>query len=77
MTPEEFNQWLADMKAAGIAKSDAACARLLGVSSNTILAMKQVGVTGAAGKRTALACAALLAGLAPYCSGSNEEGGQS
>lgn len=62
MTAEEFNEWLAKMKLAGLAKSDAACARLLGVSKNGLVAWKKVGTD----YRTALACAALLAGLSPY-----------
>lgn len=62
MTPESFNRWLADMKAAGIAKSDADCARLLGLSANSIVAMKKNG----ADQRTALACRALRHLLRPY-----------
>lgn len=62
MNAEAFNHWLADMKLKGIAKSDAACARLLGVSPNGVLGMKKAGTD----YRTALACAALLAGLSPY-----------
>ena len=30
MTSDAFKRWLADMKSAGLAKSDADCARLLG-----------------------------------------------
>lgn len=62
MTPEAFIRWLAEMKAAGLARSDAAAARLLGVSANSVVAMKRNGTD----QRTALACAALLAGLHPY-----------
>jgi hypothetical protein len=62
MTPAAFNRWLAEMKLAGIAKSDAACARLLGVSPNTVVAWKQEGTD----LRTALACRALLEGMEPY-----------
>ena len=62
MTAEEFNDWLAAMKAAKLATSDAHCGRLLGVSANSVLAMKR----GGADRRTALACAALLAGIEPY-----------
>lgn len=62
MTPAAFNAWLADMKSAGLARSGAACARLLGVSANTIVAMKKDGCD----KRTALACRALLHRLEPY-----------
>lgn len=62
MSPEDFQQWLADMKSAGLARSDAACARLLGVSPNGLLHMKRNG----ADRRTALACRALLHRLPPY-----------
>lgn len=62
MRPEAFRQWLADMKSAGLARSDAACARLLGVSPNGLLHMKKHG----ADRRTALACRALLHRLSPY-----------
>ena len=62
MTADDFLAWLAAMKAAGLARSDAACARLLDVSHNTVLAMKAKG----ADRRTALACRALLDGLQPY-----------
>jgi hypothetical protein len=62
MDPSAFNAWLAAMKGAGLARSDAECGRLLGVSTITILKMKSNGTD----RRTALACAALLAGLAPY-----------
>jgi len=55
MTPIQFTQWLAAMKAAGLARSDAACARLLKVSSNSIVNMKRDGTD----HRTALACRAL------------------
>lgn len=56
MTPEQFTEWLAAMKAAGRAKSDAGCGRLLDVSANSIVTMKRTGVD----RRTALACTALL-----------------
>ena len=62
MTAAAFNRWLSDMKLAGIARSDAACARLLGVSANTVVDWKAKGTD----HRTALACAALLAGVSPY-----------
>ena len=62
MTAEAFNRWLAEMKSAGLARSDAAAARLLGVSANSVVAMKQKG----ADKRTALACRALLHRMEPY-----------
>lgn len=62
MDPDLFVAWLAEMKSAGLARSDAECARLLGISANSVLAMKERG----ADKRTALACRALLHRLEPY-----------
>jgi DNA-binding CsgD family transcriptional regulator len=62
MTSTAFNSWLAEMKAAGLARSDAECARLLGVSANSVVSMKKQG----ADTRTALACRALLHRLQPY-----------
>lgn len=62
MTPEQFTNWLADMKSAGLARSDAECARLLGISPNSVVAMKRNG----ADLRTALACRALLHRMEPY-----------
>ena len=62
MTPESFRRWLSDMRAAGLAKSDAECARLLGYPEKNITRQK----TGGGDKRLALACAALLSGLSPY-----------
>ena len=62
MTPTAFTAWLADMKSAGLARSDAECAKLLGISANSVVAMKQRG----ADTRTALACRALLHRLEPY-----------
>lgn len=62
MTPEQFVKWLAEMKAAGIARSDAECARLLGMTANSIVTMKKQGTD----LRTALACRALIHRLGPY-----------
>lgn len=62
MTPETFAHWLAAMKAAGLARSDAECARLLGLSANSVVSMKRAG----ADRRTALACRALLHRMTPY-----------
>jgi hypothetical protein len=62
MTPEQFTNWLADMKSAGLARSDAECGRLLGKSPDTIVRMKQNG----ADQTTALACRALLHRMEPY-----------
>lgn len=62
MTPEEFTNWLSDMKSAGLARSDADCARLLGCHVNSIVKRKRDG----ANLETALACRALLHRLEPY-----------
>jgi hypothetical protein len=62
MTHEIFVAWLADMKSAGLARSDAACAKLLGISPNGLLKMKKQGTD----RRTALACRALLHRMEPY-----------
>lgn len=62
MTADAFTSWLTEMKEAGLARSDAECARLLGVSANSVVAMKKQG----ADTRTALACRALLHRLQPY-----------
>ena len=62
MTSTAFTQWLADMKSAGLARSDAACARLLGVSANSVVTFKKQG----GDRRLALACRALLHRLEPY-----------
>lgn len=66
MTSESFARWLADMKSAGLARSDAEAARLLGISANSVVSMKRDGVKGSAAMRTALACRALLHRLGPY-----------
>lgn len=62
MTPAQFTEWLAEMKSAGLARSDAECARQLGISANSVVSMKERG----ADRRTALACRALLHRLEPY-----------
>lgn len=66
MTPDTFTRWLADMKSAGLARSDAEAGRLLGVSANSVVSMKREGVKGSAAKRTSLACRALLHRLETY-----------
>lgn len=66
MNPASFTRWLADMKSAGLARSDAEAARLLGISANSVVSMKRDGTKGAAAQRTALACRALLHRLQPY-----------
>jgi len=62
MPPDTFKRWLAEMKKAGLAKSDADCARLLGVSANAVVAMKKTGTD----RRTDLACRAILHRMGPY-----------
>lgn len=62
MTADTFKQWLADMKSAGLARSDAECARQLGIHVNSVVKMKRNG----SDQRTALACRALLHRLEPY-----------
>ena len=62
MTPEAFTAWLAEMRSAGLARSDAAAARLLGISANAVVIMKRRG----ADHRTALTCRALLHRMEPF-----------
>lgn len=62
MTPDDFKQWLLEMRTAGLARSDAECARMLGVSPNAVVAMKKNGTD----RRTDLACRALLHRMKPY-----------
>lgn len=62
MSPDDFKAWLYEMKAKGIARSDAKCAALLGITANAVSAMKQRG----ADRRTALACRALAHLMEPY-----------
>ena len=62
MTPASFARWLAEMKLAGRARSDAECGRLLGITPRQVLNIKANGGT----QQTALACAALLKKLKPY-----------
>lgn len=62
MTPEDFRLWLETMQEKGLATSDAHCARLLGVSANSVVTMKKQG----ADLRTAYACNAILNGLPAF-----------
>lgn len=62
MTSDAFTAWLAEMKSAGLAKSDAECARLLNLTPHAIVKMKRRGCD----TRTALACSALLHRLRAY-----------
>jgi len=62
VTADAFAQWLDDTQSSGRARSNSECARLLGVARDTVERWR----AGGCDQRTALACAALLAGLAPY-----------
>ena len=62
MTGEAFSQWLTEMKAAGLADTDATCGAMLGLTKNTVINFKKEGTD----LRTALACRALLHRLPPY-----------
>ncbi|MFA7235419.1 MAG: hypothetical protein WC058_01025 [Phycisphaeraceae bacterium] len=62
MTAASFANWLAEMKSAGLARSDAECGRMLGIAANSVVLLKKQG----ADLRTALACRALLHRLEPY-----------
>lgn len=58
----QFVQWLAEMKSAGLARSDAEAARMLGKSADMIVRYKKQGTD----RTVALACRALLHRLEPY-----------
>lgn len=60
MTPESFKRWLAEMKSAGLAKSDADCARALGYRD--VAVQKRNG----GDQRLAMACTAALHRMGPY-----------
>lgn len=62
MTGLQFIEWLAEMKAAGLARSDAECARMLGKSDDTVVSYKKRGTD----RTVALACRALLHRLEAY-----------
>jgi hypothetical protein len=59
MTGEQFQRWLELYKASGRADNDKAVAEQLDVSQNALVEFKRKGCN----RRTALACAALAAGL--------------
>lgn len=59
-------QWLSDLKSAGLARFDKDAAALIGVSPKSIHVMSKDGVRGDAAHRTAMAMSAALAGLQPY-----------
>ncbi len=62
MTPASFRAWLAEMKAAGLARSAAEAAFLLGKSEDQMTRYKRNGTD----HTVALACRALLHRLEPY-----------
>ncbi len=62
MTPEQFKQWIKDVKAAGWAKRDYQIGEMIGISRQTMCAYKKKG----APLIVAYACAAFLDGLYPY-----------
>lgn len=62
MTADEFKAWLTTMKARGYNKSD--CADLLGRKGPWVSVCQSKG----SDRMTALACAAILAGLEPFTS---------
>lgn len=62
MSPEAVRRWILEMKRLKLATSDAECARLLGISPNTMTKIKREG----GDMRTALAFRALRLGLEPW-----------
>ena len=63
MSAEAFQKWQEEIaKPPFYARTDAKCAELLGISANSVVAMKKNG----ADLRTALACRALLHRMEPY-----------
>lgn len=56
MTADAFKAWLEAMRTAKLIETDADAARLLGVSRNALVTLKQRG----GDRRTQLACLALL-----------------
>lgn len=66
MTSAEIQEWIAEMRSTGRADGIADCAEKLGVGRTTFFRYSQVGVPERNSLTTRLACAALLAGIAPY-----------
>ena len=62
MTPEQFNQWLQEMRNDGFAQTDEQCAKLLGITRRTLARYKLKG----AGLTVSLACKNLIHKLGPY-----------
>ena len=65
MTGPDFTAWLAAVKAAGLAQTEADALALLGYGPDQGIRWKRNGTSHA----IALACAAVLAGLKPYGQG--------
>ena len=63
MTPEAIQQWIAEMKATGLAQTRAGCARKLGVHPNSL---KRWADRGLSCRRTALAMRAILHRMDPW-----------
>lgn len=66
MTPADFATFIAALSRGGWRTTDQDVADLLGVSRRAVTDMKRDGVKGHTARRTALACAAILAGLEPF-----------
>lgn len=62
MTPEQFQQWLKEMREAGNITADRQAGPLLGVTDRTILRYKKEGTD----LTVSLACKNLLHRLGPY-----------
>jgi len=62
MTPDAFRRWLAEMKSAGLASSQAEIAEKLGADKNSVTNWK----IRPAPYHVSLACRALLEELEPY-----------
>lgn len=65
MPPEIVKRWVEEMISSGRAAYDQDCATALGLHRSSLTRLKREGGT----KMTALACAAVLAGLKPYGGG--------
>ena len=62
MTAEDFNRWVAEVKAAGLARNIKEAAALIGRKPDAMTKYRRYG----ADLTVALACAAVMAGIAPY-----------
>ena len=63
MTPENVAQWISEVKAAGLARTDKDCAALIGYTPHQLVNLKREGTERRA---IGLACAAALKGIKPY-----------